>query len=215
MISRAIKAFTSTFPFELRATFVHKLGLLKAYEYQKKHNLKLHLACGENYKKGWVNIDLNSSVADLLLDLRKELPFKDKTCSEVYSEHFLEHLEYPYDAEQFLKQIKRVLKPGGKLTIVVPDTAWPMKSYFEGYSAPYFAITKAKKWHPVEYAFRMEHLNYHFRQGGEHHYAYDEELLKGLLKRMDFVSIKKRTFKANIDSEFHHPGSLYMEAVNK
>jgi hypothetical protein len=87
-----------------------------------------------------------------------------------------------------------------------------MQSYFKGYSAPYFRIAKQKNWHPEEYRTRMEHLNFHFRQNGEHLYAYDEELLRYVLRKVGFTKLKKRSYRPGIDAEFHHPGSLYLQA---
>ena len=66
----------------------------KARRYSNATGLQLHFGCGANVKPGFVNIDL-SNAADLTLDLREQLPFADGSCSLVYSEHFLEHIEYP------------------------------------------------------------------------------------------------------------------------
>ena len=33
-------------------------------------------------------------------------------------------------------------------------------------------------WHPAWCTTRLEHINFHFRQGGEHKFAYDFETLK-------------------------------------
>lgn len=45
------------------------------------------------------------------------LPFEDETVDGVYAFHFLEHLQNPVN---MLREIQRVLRPGGVLTIVVP-----------------------------------------------------------------------------------------------
>lgn len=50
---------------------------------------------------------------------------------EIYAGHFLEHLEKP-DALRFLSECYRVLSPGGKLGIVVPDTREICKRYLAG-----------------------------------------------------------------------------------
>lgn len=46
------------------------------------------------------------------------LPFKDATLDFVYSSHLLEDF---FDWDPILKEWMRVLKPGGKLVILVPD----------------------------------------------------------------------------------------------
>jgi SAM-dependent methyltransferase len=53
-------------------------------------------------------------------DLRKGLPFPDNSIDAAYHSHFLEHLDRPI-AGVFLREIRRVLRPGGIQRIVVPD----------------------------------------------------------------------------------------------
>lgn len=53
-------------------------------------------------------------------DLRKPLPFGDKTVDAVYHSHVLEHIDRDY-VEAFLREIRRVLKAGGIHRICVPD----------------------------------------------------------------------------------------------
>src|SRR6476660_5531456 len=40
---------------------------------------RLHLACGDHGKTGWINVDLFGPGADLRLDLREPLPFSSNT----------------------------------------------------------------------------------------------------------------------------------------
>ena len=53
-------------------------------------------------------------------NLRKGIPFESNTVDVVYHSHLLEHLDRK-DVDKFLKEIFRVLKPGGIQRIVVPD----------------------------------------------------------------------------------------------
>jgi len=80
--------------------------------------LKLHLGCGTNYKDDWVNVDSVNSMADESVDLT-ELPWHwcDASVDEVLMEHVLEHFAVP---ELVLKEIHRILKPNGVVTITVP-----------------------------------------------------------------------------------------------
>lgn len=50
----------------------------------------------------------------------RDLPFKDKTLDWVYSSHLLEDF---LDWEPVLSEWTRVLKPGGRLIIIIPDKA--------------------------------------------------------------------------------------------
>ncbi len=56
----------------------------------------------------------------VLHDLRRGIPFGPDSVDAVYHSHLLEHLSRA-EAEHFLLEIRRVLKPGGIQRIVVPD----------------------------------------------------------------------------------------------
>ena len=53
-------------------------------------------------------------------DLAKGIPFPDGSVDGVYHSHLLEHLDRDV-APVFLREILRVLKPGGTVRVVVPD----------------------------------------------------------------------------------------------
>jgi predicted SAM-dependent methyltransferase len=64
----------------------------------------------------------------ILWDLRRGIPFPDRTFDAVYHSHFLEHI--PREAAAgFLAECHRVLKPGGTLRIAVPDLHRILTSY--------------------------------------------------------------------------------------
>jgi hypothetical protein len=60
----------------------------------------------------------------------------------------------------------------------------------------------------------MEHINYHFRQRGEHRFAYDEEAAAKLLPEAGFVGPRRRKPDPSLDSEHRCKGGggLFMEA---
>ena len=90
----------------------HRKGVHLARKLCGSQKLKLHLGCGRRIKNGWINIDL-SPQADITLDIREPLPFLANSCAMIYSEHFLEHIDYPESTQLFLKECYRVLEPGG------------------------------------------------------------------------------------------------------
>lgn len=53
-------------------------------------------------------------------NLAKGVPFPDNSVDAVYHSHILEHLDRPI-GQLFLREVHRVLKPGGIHRIVVPD----------------------------------------------------------------------------------------------
>jgi len=58
----------------------------------------------------------------------------------------------------------------------------------------------------------MHNLNYHFRQGKKHKYAYDFETLAQILSRAGFVSVVRRSFDPALDDEKRKLGTLYVDA---
>jgi len=80
---------------------------------------KLNLGCGEEKKAGYVNLDWQSlTEPDVRHDLNKfPYPFADNTFDLIEASHILEHLDKPFAV---MKELHRILKPGGKLLIKVP-----------------------------------------------------------------------------------------------
>lgn len=62
------------------------------------------------------------------MNVCKRLPLDDGSCSSVFSSHMLEHL-FSWDAEALLREIHRVLKPGGIVRIVVPSLQQCVEHY--------------------------------------------------------------------------------------
>ncbi len=190
----------------------HSCAVSKAQKLLGAPPVRLNLGSGPNSKAGWLNIDFFDSRADLRLDLREHWPFPDGSVSYVYSEQVFEHFEIYSEVPCFLAEALRVLQPGGVFDVGVPDTEWPLR----GYGNPnhdYWAF--APKVHPEICQTQLDHINYHFRQGEQHKYAWDEETLTTALKTSGFVSIERRGFDSELDSESRKTGTLYMRAMKR
>jgi hypothetical protein len=84
----------------------------------------LDLGCGKN-KKGpeWTGVDARQfEGVDLVTDLRSPWPWDDESVEEVHSSHFVEHLG-AQERIHFVNELYRVLKKGGKATIITPHWA--------------------------------------------------------------------------------------------
>jgi predicted SAM-dependent methyltransferase len=82
--------------------------------------MKLHIG-GVAVKEGWkiLNIKAGPGV-DFVGDISDLGQFPDESCSEIYASHVLEHVPQE-KIVQTLAGIRRVLVPGGKLRVSVPD----------------------------------------------------------------------------------------------
>ncbi|MFC1501485.1 class I SAM-dependent methyltransferase [Elusimicrobiota bacterium] len=74
------------------------------------------------------NKELNIQIADVEKD---GMPFENSYFDIVYSKSFIEHLYYP---EKYMKEVLRVLKPGGLLLTLTPDWEANYKIFFDDYS---------------------------------------------------------------------------------
>lgn len=85
-----------------------------------KDNIKLNLGSGPTVPDDWVGIDLVSNSPNVIKrDIKRGLPFQDESCTEIFTNNFLEHVHQ--DDYIFLwNEMWRVLKPGGILRIIVP-----------------------------------------------------------------------------------------------
>lgn len=171
---------------------------------------KLNLGCGSNPRPGWINIDLFASCADLQLDLREKWPFADASISYVYSEHVFEHFDIDDEVPHFLSEARRVLHPGGLFDVGVPDTEWPLRAYGDP-DNPYWPFSETV--HPQWCETQLDHINYHFRQGTQHKYAWDYETLARTLRRFGFTDVTRREFDPTLDSKSRKIGTLYMRAM--
>jgi SAM-dependent methyltransferase len=81
--------------------------------------------------EGWINVDFDAKYNPEVVADARTLPFEDNTVDELYSSHLLEHFGYE---EPVLEEWHRVLRPGGKITIVVPDLIGTWYAWKAGFS---------------------------------------------------------------------------------
>jgi len=95
--------------------------------------MKLHLGCGRDIKKGFINIDrVKSKGIDFVVNIGKEkLPFEDNSVDFVLANHFIEHV----DADEttfMLDELYRVCKPKAIIEFTAPH---------------YLSPTSCRPWH--------------------------------------------------------------------
>jgi predicted SAM-dependent methyltransferase len=209
-MSRGMWIALGNLRFEFYLQRLHRKSVKNANEMMRRAPLRLNLGSGFHPKAGWINVDLIDGLSDLQLDLREPLPFPDASVLEVYSEHFFEHLSYtgsddslareletprrPSDALSFLRECHRVLAPGGCLHIGVPDAEIALQDYANRDGA-----LSSEWWGPRWCDTAMHRVNYVFRQGREHQYAYDFETLQRTLLAVGFIEVTRRPFDPALD----------------
>jgi predicted SAM-dependent methyltransferase len=187
----------------------HTVGTKKVSRFLQVLPVKLNLGCGPKRKDGWVNVDLFDPSADLQLDIRNTWPFPDCSASYIYSEHVFEHFEIYVEIPHFLREALRVLEPNGVFDVVVPDTAIALRAYGDP-NATFWSKALEMQWHPGCQT-QLEHINYHFRQRGEHKFMWDAETLTKALEAAGFTAVAQREFNSTMDS-LERVLSLYMTA---
>lgn len=83
--------------------------------------IKLNLGAGRWKREGWTTID-RAFNPDITLDFsqRSKWPFKKGSVALIFCSHVLEHLT-DSDGLRLLKTAFALLKPGGRIRVVVPD----------------------------------------------------------------------------------------------
>jgi predicted SAM-dependent methyltransferase len=169
------------------------------------------LEVGAGAKRGqgeWITIDMNDA-CDIYWDLRKGIPFPDRSLNKIYSSHFLEHLTFN-EARGFLEECKRVLVPDGKFLICVPNARIYLEAYVKG--EPLDA-NRFFGWAPAyNHTTKIDMVNYTAYMDGTHKYMFDEENLLFILGANGFRNPRLRNHDPELDLQERAYESIYAEA---
>lgn len=140
--------------------------------------IRLNLGSCDLPLEGWTNVDLSTSShikADIIADatdLSKH--FKPGTVDEIFASHLLEHF-YPEEADKAMKHWYELLKPGGKLGLVVPDFKHIAEGYING---------------DMDLKTVNDLYIYSYVQESHHRYCYDQASLFELFSKHGFTNLK-------------------------
>lgn len=143
------------------------------------------------------------------------IPLPDGSTDVVYSSHMLEHLSKA-QAQAFLREARRVLKPEGVLRVSVPDMRLLAEQYIQRGDCDAFVESTLLAPAPSDtFAQRLRHLLFGHRG---HHWMYDANSLTALLHANGFPSVSVLAagettipFPTQIDLHERADESIYAE----
>lgn len=101
--------------------------------------VRLNWGCGSHVAEGWINSDVKDDPGiDLVADIRKGLPLASGSCDYVVSIHALPEFSYQ-ELPSVLRELRRVIKPGGCLRLGLPDLRRGIDAYLRG-ERDYFKV---------------------------------------------------------------------------
>jgi predicted SAM-dependent methyltransferase len=91
---------------------------------------RLNWGCGPCPTEGWINCDAKDGPGiDLCCDIRDGLPLDDGSVDCIAAIHVLQDLPYA-DIAAALRELRRVLRPGGVLRLGLPDLDKAIDAYW-------------------------------------------------------------------------------------
>lgn len=161
-----------------------------------------------------------TNAASLNFDVSKRLPFADSSLLGVNMSHFLEHFE-PSDGLRILKEVNRVLAPGGIVRISCPDLRKYAEAYLRG-DATFFehpAIMFHYQY-PDLSALGDKFISKAYDGSNHHKWFFDVDSCIDLLRRAGLASAAPRQLHdsglpriKDIEPAAREHESFYVEAV--
>ena len=182
----------------------------------------LQIGCGTHRIEEWTNFDIFPGYADIVGDAREGLPFPDDTFDNVFSEHMMEHVDYPHSVTTVLGEMNRVLAPGGKLIVGVPDSEPVIRAYAEGDTE--FMEKLKEEWYgrrpnldaydqPIDMVHLVGADEFDSPKYAPHFWSYDHAKMTSLLEKAGFSDIKPWEFDESMANPDRAWNSVYLEAI--
>lgn len=163
--------------------------------------LRLHIGCGDKPIPGWINIDRVARAAGVTTDLDvTHLPYADGAVDAVLAEHVFEHFSFAEEALVW-PEMARVLRPGGTLTLEVPDFEWVCETFLNAIDDwREFYVVGAKDHYAgcgraLDQRWGILQTMFFGNQNGAgqfHRSAYTEGKLRGIATALEFQGIAVR-----------------------
>lgn len=151
--------------------------------------MRLNLGCGAYPIRGFTNIDADPKLNPDVVANVPPLRYPDNEVEEIYCGHFLEH-QTREAATELLAECYRVLRPGGTLGVVVPDTREIMRRYIEG-EETVIEVPEGRFWNMSNLDDVCSVFLYSVIQDTPHLWSYDEVTLCRALQAAGFRVMRK------------------------
>lgn len=194
------RILTKGLGFDPRTSMHLRFDLRRLYTRLRHHRKKvwtghekLHLGSGPRKVNGWLNVDITDSDFDVDL-IAPELPFISDQFSVIIAQQLFEHIEFDPVGLNFLRECRRILKPGGEIWLSCPDLEILCNAYVKDRCVE---IDKGlRRFSPAwinEPTFPVQHrINLYFHQWGEHRNLFDFEMLHWALNYAGFRGIERK-----------------------
>ena len=111
---------------EYTKVVVKRNGLLNCIKYN--NDIRLNIGAGGIDYPGFLSLDKYDKRSNITMDITNLEEFPNNSVTEMMASHVFEHLN-PYHAVAILQEWLRVLKPGGKLAMEMPDILALCRTY--------------------------------------------------------------------------------------
>lgn len=187
---------------------------------------RIHMGCGDEVRRGWLNIDyspqraggFDSARSFLNYDLRRGLPpLEPGSVDLMFSSHFFEHLRHS-EAVALLKSCRTALAVGGTIRFELPNFERNFRAYAQSDAAfldravnTYHSLDNKPMW-ARSYADLMSRAVY--EEDYSHKYIWDAENMTKMLEVLGFKDVRRDAYRAGLDSPapVRQEYSFYMEA---
>lgn len=95
--------------------------------------MRLNIGCGRKHLEDYVNVDVDATLdppPDMVADVRS-LGLEESSADEILAVHVLEHLTL-WDARFALVDWHRILRPGGRLVLELPNAVKCARNLVQG-----------------------------------------------------------------------------------
>jgi predicted SAM-dependent methyltransferase len=175
---------------------------------------RLHWGCGDSAAPGWVNSDRRPIPGvEVVCDIvRDGLPLDDDGFDYAVSVHALQEVPLG-DVVPVLRELRRVLKPGGVLRLVLPDLDEGIRAYLRG-DRDYFPVPDE------DYRSLGGKFVAHLLWYGYSRVLFTFDFVEELLHKAGFTAVRRCAFRETpgphpgiVDLDNREAESLFVEAV--